>query len=109
MLQCHLSHLYELEVSGTIPWEGSPEIYPQVIVAKAKGVAIKDIHQFGLHFQPSPVAQWLEHSPCKWKVPGSIPGWVLTFQSCLTDMVGLDMFLHSGGLAYLVHANIQNN
>ena len=31
--------------------------------------------------QPSSVAQWLEHPPRKWKVPGSNPGWVITFQS----------------------------
>ena len=55
MLQCHLSNLYELKVSGIIPWEGSPEIYPQVIVAMAKGVERKDRHQFGIHFHPSPV------------------------------------------------------
>ena len=31
--------------------------------------------------QPSSVAQWLEHPPRKWKVLGSNPGWVITFQS----------------------------
>ena len=31
--------------------------------------------------QPSSVAQWLEHPPQKWKVPGSNPGWVNTFLS----------------------------
>ena len=31
--------------------------------------------------QPSSVAQWLEHPPRKWKVPGSNPGWVNTFRS----------------------------
>ena len=31
--------------------------------------------------QPSSVAQWLEHPPQKWKVLGSNPGWVITFQS----------------------------
>ena len=74
----------------------------------AKGVARKDRHQYRIHFQPSAVAQWLEHSPCNWKVPGSIPGLIFTFQSCLIDMVGLDMFLQSGGLAFLVHTNPGN-
>ena len=31
--------------------------------------------------QPSSVAQWLEHPPQKWKVPGSNPDWVTTFLS----------------------------
>ena len=31
--------------------------------------------------QPSSVAQWLEHPPRKWKVPGSNPGLVNTFLS----------------------------
>ena len=57
-------------------------------VVSHKGESHHAISDVTLVSQPSPVAQWLEHPLRKWKVPGSNPSWVKTFQKddigCLT-------------------------
>ena len=50
-------------------------------VVSHKGQSHHAISDLTLVNQPSPVAQLVEHPPRKWKVPGSSPGWVNTFQS----------------------------
>ena len=50
-------------------------------VVSHEGESHHAISDLPLVSQPSPVAQWLEHPPQKWKVPGSNPGWVNTFLS----------------------------
>ena len=49
-------------------------------VVSHKGESHHAISDLTLVNQPSPVAQLVEHPPRKWKVPGSSPGWVKTFQ-----------------------------
>ena len=56
-------------------------------VVSHKGQSHHAISDLTLISQPSPVAQLVEHPLRKWKVLGSSPGWVKTFQK--DDMGGL--------------------